>query len=262
MSGKCLVISWNVWSILNENQLNNFLQIINDYHISIACVSESWFDSKNGPFSKAIKESGYELHHAYRKDKRGGGTAIMYKKHLMVKDGEASTSEYSSFEFSYVILTLQTKRKIVLVCVYRKQEVTFSTFHDEFLVFMDKIQCKGDTLLVVGDFNVWMDVKDDKHTRELTTLMNAFGLNQVVQESTHRSGHTLDHIYTNEYQLELEHRVISETMGLTTDHFPVIIEIPSANTQDTTQTIFYRKIKDMDIRVSRIEREYNDYVRM
>ena len=72
----------------------------------------------------------------------------------------------------------------------------------------------------------------------------------------------MDHIYTNEYQLELEHRVISETLGLTTDHFPVIIEIPSANTQDTTQTIFYRKIKDMDIRVSRIEREYNDYVRM
>ena len=49
---------------------------------------------------------------------------------------------------------------------------------------------------------------------------------------------------TNEYQLELEHCVTRETLGLTTDHFPFIIEIPSANIQDITQTIFYRKIKD------------------
>ena len=54
-------------------------------------------------------------------------------------DGErASTCEYSSFEFSYIILTIQTKR-IVLVCVYRKQKVIFSTFHDEFLGTIAKL---------------------------------------------------------------------------------------------------------------------------
>ena len=157
--------------------------------ISIACVTESWFDAKNGTFSRKIKNAGYELHHAYREDKRGGGTAIMYKKKLMVKEGDASTSEYSSFEYSYVVVTLQSKRKMVLLCVYRNQEVAFSTFHEEYAMFMDKIQYKGDTILAVGDFNIWMDDKDDKQTMKMTTLMNAHGLRQIVNEPTHRSGH-------------------------------------------------------------------------
>ena len=112
---------------------------------------------------------------------------------------------------------------------------------------MDKVQCKGDSLLVVGDLNVWMDVQEDKQTIELSTLMNAHGLSQVVHEPTHRGGHILDHVYVNEHQLELKHIVMDEIIGLTTDHFPVIIDIPSANTKVTNKSIFYRKTKDMDM---------------
>ena len=112
-------------SVLNETKLENLLQILDDNHINIACISESWFDSKNGSFSAAIKKSGYKLHHAHREDKRGGGSAIMYKNHLMVKDGDASSSKYSSFEYSYVTLTLQSKIRLVLACIYRKQEISF-----------------------------------------------------------------------------------------------------------------------------------------
>ena len=246
-SRNCLIMCWNVLSVLNETKLENLLQILDDNHINIACISESWFDSKNGTFSAAIKKSGYKLHHAHREDKRGGGSAIMYKNHLMVKDGDASSSKYSSFEYSYVTLTLQSKIRLVLACIYRKQEISFSTFNEEFTTFMDKILYIGDAMLVVGDLNVWMDVVDDPDTRRLRTLMNAYGLSQLVQEPTHISGHTLDHIYVNEYQIELKYEVICDTLGLSTDHFPLVIEIPSANLQDTTQTIKYRKLKDIDL---------------
>ena len=96
-SRKCLVMTWNVWSVLNASKLENLLQIMKDYNISIACISETWFDSQNGPFSKSIKDAGYKLHHANRDKKRGGGTAIIYKKNLMIKDGEASVTDFSSF---------------------------------------------------------------------------------------------------------------------------------------------------------------------
>ena len=107
---------------------------------------------------REIKKSGYEIHHAFREKKRGGGAAIIYKMQLAVKEGECSSSEYSSFEYSYVILTLESKRKLVLVCLYRKQEVSFTLYRDEMESFMDKVSFKGDAMLVVGDFNVWMIV--------------------------------------------------------------------------------------------------------
>ena len=219
---------WNVWSVLSETKLNNLLQILEDNDVNIACITETWFDSKTGTFSEAIKRSGYKLHHAYREDKRGGGAAILYKKKLMIKYGDASATEYSSFEYSFVTITLQSKLKLVLVCVYRKQEVSFNAFHEEFTTFMDKLLNKGELLLVVGDFNVWMDFEKDTDTVRLKTLMNACGLTQMVHEPTHREGHTLDHIYVNEHQMEIEHSVVVETLGLTTDHFPLFIKIPCA----------------------------------
>ena len=150
-------------------------------------------------------------------------------------------------EYAHVTITMKSKRRIVLVCVYRKQEISFASFYEEFSSFMEKIVFKGDAALIVGDFNVWVDIEDDKNATSLGTLMNAYGLNQLVQEPTHRSGHTLDQIYVNEFQGDIEHQVINDTLGLTTDHFPLLIELPSTNVQQTTRTIEYRKLKDVDL---------------
>ena len=61
----------------------------------------------------------------FRENKRGGGSAIIYKTGLSVKKGEASSSEFLSFEYSYVTLTLSVDRKLLLCCLYRKQEFAF-----------------------------------------------------------------------------------------------------------------------------------------
>ena len=247
LSGKCTVLCWNVWPILNENKLENLLQILEDNDISVACITESWFDAEKGPFSQRIKSRGYELHHAYREGKRGGGSAIMFKKQFMIKKGSASSSEYSSHEYSFIVMTLQSKRRLVIVCVYRKQEVSFNSFYEEFSLFMEKISSKGEIFLVVGDFNVWVEVEDNQDAKKLTTLMNAFGLVQKINDPTHREGHTLDHVYINEYQLELDCQVLSGTLGLTTDHFPILMRIPSPKSQNKTQSITFRKLKDVNM---------------
>ena len=101
-------MSWNVWSVLNEEKLNNLLQILDDRQIGIACITETWFDRKSGTFSKAIREAGYKLHHSFREDKRGGGCAIMYRTKLAIKKGKASKSEYGSFEYACVHLAIKS----------------------------------------------------------------------------------------------------------------------------------------------------------
>ena len=124
--------------MLSEFKCNNVLQILEDNDIQIACICESWFDSKEGKFSQSIKEAGYELIHGFREDIRGGGTAILYKNTLNAKPGEASSSNYSSFEYSFITLSSSTS-KVILGCIYRKQEISFKLFMEELEMFMERI---------------------------------------------------------------------------------------------------------------------------
>ena len=172
-SVKCKLMVWNVWSIANEEKLSNFLQILDDKDISIACVTETWFDRKSGTFSKAIKEAGFKLNHDFRVNKRGGGCAIMYKKKLVVKNGKASTTEFISLEYSFITLTMKAGRKLVIACIYRKQEIQFNVFENELSSLMDKLMKEGNMLCVVGDFNVWVDVDGNKEAETLLDLMSS-----------------------------------------------------------------------------------------
>ena len=85
-------------SILSEERLTSVLQYMEDNDIQISCTTETWFDAQIGRFTGMIKEAGYDIVHANRDDKRGGGVAILFKIALKVKKGESSTSKFTSFE--------------------------------------------------------------------------------------------------------------------------------------------------------------------
>ena len=69
----------------------------------------------------------------------------------------------------------------------------------------------------------------------------------MVDKPTHREGHTLDHVYINPLQTDIEIKVIEETLGLTTDHYPIVIEIPTIEHQQEKQTIAFRNFKNIDV---------------
>ena len=243
---KCRVICWNVLSILNEHKLVDFLQILDDNNIDIACVCETWFNARNEKLTAIIKEAGFGIVHCHRDDKRGGGTAALYKKTQNVKEGEASTSAYSSFEYSYIFLNVPDM-KVLIVCVYRQKEISCNIFCDEFETFIEKIFDKADTIIVMGDFNVWVDIEDNIDTKKLLNLMHGYGLSQLVHEPTHKCGHTLDHVYVNVLQLETNHNVINDIGDFSTDHYPIILELPTSEVKQATETLYYRKTRDIDI---------------
>ena len=242
------IVCWNVRSLLNKKKLKNFLQIIEDRKIDFACINETWFDSLKGPLSIYFKEFGYLMYHSVREDQRGGGVAIIYKDKLMVKPGRCSCSEYSSFEFVFVTCEHHHQRSTTLINIYRNQEISMNIFVQEYTLFLEKIFEKCDTLIVVGDFNAWAEDCTNSDFRKLNTLMNSFGLNQMVREATHEDGHTLDHLYINEFQTNLLiEKVTSERFGLFTDHYPVFFQIPVVAEKNNQTNYLYRKLKDVDI---------------
>ena len=238
---------WNVWSILNEKKLNHLLQVFDDNNIMIASISETWFDSKEGIYTANIRNAGYDILHAHREDKRGGGVMIIYKKTLKGKAGDASCSKFSSFEYSYMTFTAAARTKVLLVSLYRKQEIACGVFIQELQIFIDTIFCKGDVIIFTGDFNVWADTINTDSSN-LLDLMSSFGLSQLVADPTHRCGHTLDHIYVNTSQISLTVEVSKEKYGITTDHFPISFTIPLSKKELLKKTICFRNSKNMECR--------------
>ena len=239
------IMVWNVWSMLNEEKCNNILQVFEDNQVHIACITETWFDTQKGKFTAAIKEAGYQIVHAHREDKRGGGTAVIYKNNLKVKPSNASTAKFQSFEYSYVYLRNHST-KTLLLCVYRKQEIACKEFCSEFEKFFDDLSGSAEVLIVVGDFNVWIEVEGDPDAKKLRTLMNAYGLTQIIQEATNRSGHTLDHVNINDSQFTGKYSVHDGTYGITTDHYPCSIELPFNQEVEESQTIVTRQLGKID----------------
>ena len=246
MSNTCKIMVWNVWSVLNAEKLRNMLQVLEDNDIQIGCITETWFDSIKGVFTTAIKEAGYKLVHDVREDKRGGGTAIIYKDKLKVKPGKASSTRFQSFEYSYIYLTIKTT-KILLLNVYRKQEVSCKIFCQEVEQLIDSLFDTAEVLMIVGDFNVWIDEEGNSEAKQVETIMSAYGLSQLVNSPTIKSGHTLDQLYINEEQLIPEVQVCKDTFGISTDHFPVIINIPSVEEEEMKETVTYRPIKKIEM---------------
>ena len=238
---------WNLHSLLNEVKLQSVVQVLEDNDIHIACLYETWFDSNNGKYTKVIKDAGYEIKHCYRKNKGGGGTAIIYNKSLKVKPGDASESKYESFEYSYIKLLHAPKSKILLICIYRKQEIPYKIFCKEMEFFLDEMVKMRDEMIVVGDFNIWADVKTNAITKRVSKLMSAYGLRQYINGPTHTHGHTLDHLYFNEKETNVQDIVINGTYGISTDHYACTFKISPLPNNSKKETISFRNTKNINM---------------
>ena len=156
----CKVICWNVWSVMAEEKLRSLLLYIEDEKVDISCICETWFDSQTGRHTAIIKEAGLDIIHANRENKRGGGAAIIYKQSSKIKKGEASSTKFTSFEYAYCIIQ-SNESKILLICIYRLQEIACTIFCTEFERFIESIFHK----------NVKLDSDINKNYRPVNNLV-------------------------------------------------------------------------------------------
>ena len=116
---------------------------------------------------------------------------------------------------------------------------------------MDFLNDISECLIVLGDFNIWIDIENNQEAKLITTLMSAYGLSQMIFEQTHRQGHTLDHVYANTSQIDLDCSVLKETFGIVTDHFPCLSKLSAIERRQELGEYSYRKLKDIDLQTFR-----------
>ena len=246
----CTIISWNVRSINGSNKLHSFINYIEDHNADICCLTETWFKSRNGIHTKAIDDIGYKIIPSIRENNSsynsGGGTAILYKKDLKVCKSFASSSAFSSFEYSFIKLRY-LKQNMIITCIYRPDVISISTFCNELDELLQCLLEQCHILLVTGDFNVWAERKNDNKTKKVLDVLKSFGLSQLIHEPTHICGHTLDLLLVNKHQLKPDYKVINDSLDFDSDHFPIFLKIPFPYDIPIKKQITMRNLRNVDM---------------
>ena len=225
--------------------MDDVISVLVDNNIDIAFISETWLSSMTNLTTSILKKYGFNISHNFR-EKRGGGVAIIWNNKLdkQVRNGAVSRS-FSTFQYQNIIF--QGKFKMNLICIYRLQETSFGLFLREFHDFLSAQELQH-PLVVTGDFNVWFENSDSQNVKDLVNVTSSFGLSQFVTGATHKLGHTLDLVFANNLDFEMNN---IQTVNLDlSDHFPIFFELPNklkVNPTSNKSVVSYRDLKSLDI---------------
>ena len=237
---KC--VSWNVRSMVNK--IDELLCVFADNDIDIACISETWLSSQANSVTAIIKSAGFNISHCFR-EKRGGGTAILWRDNLE-KQIHCITNLKSFDTFQYQCVTFRGKFKMVILCIYRLQETSFKLFLNDLNSLISALDSSY-PIVLTGDFNVHFEKSNLCDAKELEYLTTSFGLTQFVFGPTHVLGHTLDLLFLNSHDFAMQN-IIPQNYNLG-DHFPVFFELPNIEKRicPKKKQINCRNFKNIDI---------------
>ena len=72
----------------------------------------------------------------------------------------------------------------------------FLIFFQNFLLYLERIVYVNGPLIIVGDFNIYVDDHDNNDVKEFLDQLYSLGLTQHVTSLTHDEGYILDLIIT------------------------------------------------------------------
>jgi hypothetical protein len=232
---------------LNARSMRYKAPAISDFvfgkSLDIIGITETWLTSKETTAGLAdITPSGYSFHQAPRRGKTGGGVGLFVSpafKFLPITlpkqasfeaiCGKITGSNSTGNKVCFNILNLYCPRKD-------------SRFLDEFQDILAHLSSLPHDSIIMGDFNLHVDVPSNATTEFLETL-SSFDLHQHVDFPTHILGHTLDLIITST-ALKLKSVIPSDRFS---DHFSVIAEVDAeVFTRTERKTVVFRNIRSID----------------
>ena len=179
---------WNAGSL--QNKLDDFLSLLEDEELDVAAVTETWMTSQKNNTTAELRERGYNIYHFNRDDKKGGGVALIFKNDFKLNSG--NTYHFESFECILVSIACTHSRQVNFIVVYRHCEVTPSLFLTEFYKFVETIFINLNNFIVLGDFNLHVNLKCNPTIMKFYEILSTFSLTQLVHSATHKLGNILD----------------------------------------------------------------------
>ena len=180
----------------------DFTDYVTEFNFDFVALVETWFTTDDVAMRALATPKGYKLMDQPRASRSAGGTGLLFRNSLQVT--MVASDELTSFEFSEWLVVSGTYRLRVVV-IYRvpysvEHPVSTNVFFTEFSDYMETVIMSTEKLVILGDFNIHIDVPSDVDARKLQDLFDCLGLEQHVREPTHTRGHTLDLIISRKCQ--------------------------------------------------------------
>ena len=222
------------------------MEALRDNSIDVAGICETWLVDGTNPTTAAIKNYGYLILHNYRKDRKGGGTALIYRSCFKLSVFRSKTS-FNSFEYTAATLSTSTISKVMFVIVYRPGQMC-SKFNEELDTLLSEISSKCDYLVFAGDLNIHFDQLENRLNKQAYDIFQSYGMIRHVFEPTHIGGGSLDQVFT----LSMDNRLecvtrVDDLNVLGSDHFPVFCNFKLVVEKKFFKDIQYRNLKEMDL---------------
>ena len=212
------------FSLLNVQSITKKDLIIHHHIVQnktdILLLTETWLTNKETDKiwldSSHLNKDRYKLTSAIRENRRGDGLALITKKEFTVKLD--SNAELRTFQFAkwYVQLIHTT---ITILGIYRPPAGSPVEFLTEFTNGITDVVVQDTNLLVVGDFNLYINNGKDEKAANFKELMVALDLLQHVTRPTYKSGNVLYLIFTENFsEIDIHSCILG---NLLSDHYMI-----------------------------------------
>ena len=229
------------------NKIHTILQVLSDEDIDIACFQETWFSSETNAITSIIKEAGYNIVHVFRTDKKGAGVAVIWKNKLdsLKQICKIKTKDYISLQYQCIVFNF--KPKIIIISIYRLQEIPFKQFLDDFEDLINDHFNNTHSLILIGDINVHFEKPESRETILLSDLTSSFGLSQLINGPTHILGHSIDLVFLNPF--EVQTTIKPQLNCDVSDHFPIRLSLNHVYKQPVSvkKRISYRNLSGINL---------------
>jgi hypothetical protein len=227
------------------NKVHDIMETLVGNSIDLAGICETWLKEANCPTTAAIKAFGYSILHNHRNERKGGGTAIIYKSCYSMA-GYRSTAAFTSFEYTAATVKTGNATKVLFVIIYRPGQMN-SLFNQELDILLSELTSKSDILVLAGDLNIHFERFSNKLFMQASDILLSYGMKRQVHEATHVGGGSLDQVFVRAHnnQLDCVTRVDSLN-SLGSDHYPVFCDFKLVLEKKFHKKMHYRKLKEVD----------------
>ena len=189
------LFSLNCQSVKSKVTRGIITDLIAEHDIDIFALTETWLagNESDDYILSALTPPGYDIYNVPRgSGDAHGGIIVLFKKGItVVSKSNNRNCHLKSFESCDIIFTCGSKF-FTLVTVYRpppsrKNKLNVGLFFEEFSPFLQDCAISKGELVLVGDLNFHLDIKDDPDAITFLDLIDSCGLTQSVVGPTHRS---------------------------------------------------------------------------
>jgi exonuclease III len=141
-----------------RNMMCHVCEILNEFSLSILCITETWLWETDLSVIKAALPAAYSLLHVPRgNEARGGGVAIIYLTSL--SGIKVLNSGANNFAFEKMTMSFtQNNKSVKISVIYRPGHPgTDIQFLEEFRTHIEWLQTLSGRIIIVGDYNYWID---------------------------------------------------------------------------------------------------------